>query len=146
MGAVRPVGPGLHSRVSAVCAQAAPPKAEGRPIFEAPHPHEHPHRLPSSAAAITWEEANAKLLLGFPLKDGSFPVGKDNLNCAGAGGDVSPVRGDMGGDDRCLWVRRARSFQIILPASIKYLRCDRRAAADQEKRRRAARSLCEALG
>lgn len=38
----------------------------------------------ASGGKITSDEANAKLLLGFPYKDGSFPVGKDNLNQGGA--------------------------------------------------------------
>ena len=38
----------------------------------------------ASIRANAKEEANAKLLLGFPLKDGSFPVGRDDLNCGGS--------------------------------------------------------------
>lgn len=37
----------------------------------------------ASAGAVTAGDVNAKLLLGFPCKDGSFPVGKDNLNQCG---------------------------------------------------------------
>ena len=36
-----------------------------------------------SNGSITAAEANAKLVLGFPFKDGSFPVGKANLNQGG---------------------------------------------------------------
>lgn len=37
----------------------------------------------TSNGTISFEEANDKLLLGFPYKDGSFPVGKENLNQGG---------------------------------------------------------------
>lgn len=38
----------------------------------------------ASSGRISLAEARAKLLLGFPCKDGSFPVGSANLNMCGA--------------------------------------------------------------
>ncbi len=58
-----------------------------------------PSLTPNASVApnVTWAAINAKLLLGFPCKDGSFPVGGQNLNNCDASQFAAVAAGIGGG-------------------------------------------------